>query len=391
MLTWFTRSAVLVGIVLSATASAATYVVRPDGRGDFATIQEAIDACENGDLIELTDGTFTGHRNRGLSYWGRLITVRSQSGDPGSCIIDCEGLTNGIRFIAAETEQAVLDGVTVINGIAENGGGLICMNGSSPTIRHCVFADNMATGDQGWGGGVFCVESWPRFEAVTLRHNSSHHVGGGMALRDCMGIQLSHVVFINNTSERYGGGLYCANSEHAEIEYCTFSGNMAQSAQGGGMSVWSCDVVLRNATFVANSADRYGSAIDFHNGGAQVYRTLLAFNLGGAVVFGASSLALVFECSDMYGNMGGDWPSPYSGQLGQNGNMAVDPQYCSSTPDGDRNWTLQSDSPCALAACGVMGAWPVGCATSPTDPLSWGAIKATFRDLATTGGRPHQP
>jgi hypothetical protein len=50
-----------------AIASAETYVVSPDGSGDFPTIQTAIDAVVDGDIVQLTDGVFTGEGNRDLS------------------------------------------------------------------------------------------------------------------------------------------------------------------------------------------------------------------------------------------------------------------------------------------------------------------------------------
>jgi pectin methylesterase-like acyl-CoA thioesterase len=63
-------------ISTSTPAFAATYVVSPDGSGDFPTIQAAIDAAVDGGIIELTDGTFTGDGNRDIDYAGKSITVR---------------------------------------------------------------------------------------------------------------------------------------------------------------------------------------------------------------------------------------------------------------------------------------------------------------------------
>ena len=85
---------------LVAPATATTYLVEPDGTGDFPTIQSAIDAAEDGDTIELTDGTFTGVGNRDLNYLGKAITVRSRSGDPNACIIDCGQADRGFSFIS---------------------------------------------------------------------------------------------------------------------------------------------------------------------------------------------------------------------------------------------------------------------------------------------------
>jgi pectin methylesterase-like acyl-CoA thioesterase len=57
-------------------SGASVYVVRPDGSGDFPTIQAAIDAAIDGDTVELADGTFRGDGNRDPDYLGKAITVR---------------------------------------------------------------------------------------------------------------------------------------------------------------------------------------------------------------------------------------------------------------------------------------------------------------------------
>ena len=43
-------------VALSAPASAATYLVRANGSGDFATIQDAVNGVVNTDIIELASG-----------------------------------------------------------------------------------------------------------------------------------------------------------------------------------------------------------------------------------------------------------------------------------------------------------------------------------------------
>ena len=60
--------------LLLATAVAATgavYVVSPDGTGDFPTIQAAINGAADGDIVELTDGTFIGAGNRDIDFLGK--------------------------------------------------------------------------------------------------------------------------------------------------------------------------------------------------------------------------------------------------------------------------------------------------------------------------------
>ena len=112
-------------LLLASGSSAATYVVKPDGSGDFPTIQAAVDFASAGVIIVLTDGKFTGDGNRDIVYLGKAITVRSQNGNPQMCIIDCEGSDDdphrGFDFDSEEGPDAVLRGVTIKNGYADGG------------------------------------------------------------------------------------------------------------------------------------------------------------------------------------------------------------------------------------------------------------------------------
>jgi hypothetical protein len=99
----------------------ATYFVNPEGTGDFPTIQAAIDAAENEDVILLGDGIFAGDGNRDIEYKGKAITVCSESGNPEHCIIDCGGTPEdfhrGFYFQGSELPNARLEGVTIRNGV----------------------------------------------------------------------------------------------------------------------------------------------------------------------------------------------------------------------------------------------------------------------------------
>jgi hypothetical protein len=142
--------ALAIALFVPPAALATVYTIRGDGTGDFPTIQEAINACITGDVIQLVNGTYRGPGNRDLHYDGKAITVGSISGDPWSCVIDCEGFSRGIRFYAGEPPEAILQGVTIRGGHATNGGA-IAISGASPTIRDCVMVGNSAV----MGGAIY--------------------------------------------------------------------------------------------------------------------------------------------------------------------------------------------------------------------------------------------
>src|SRR5512139_3387233 len=110
------------------TPSGTTLLVRPDGTGDYPTIQAAIDAAAEGDTVALADGIFTGTGNKDLDYHGKAITVCSQSGEAEACVIDCAGSGRGVNFHSAEGPTSVLAGIAVRRGSWAAPGGIRCEN-----------------------------------------------------------------------------------------------------------------------------------------------------------------------------------------------------------------------------------------------------------------------
>jgi len=65
-------------------------------------------------------------------------------------------------------------------------------------------------------------------------------------------------------------------------------------------------------------------------------------------------------------------------QIGQNGNISVDPEFCGVL--GSANLYLQSDSPCAAENHDdePIGAMPVGCGVSSTEETSFSKLKSLY-------------
>jgi len=104
-------------LMTSSLVQAKTIIIKPDKSGDFATIQAAIDAAEDGDEIVLEQGIYTGAGNRDLNYKGKAITIRSRYPDDNECmrntIIDAQGEGVIVRFIDDEGPGSVFKGFTL--------------------------------------------------------------------------------------------------------------------------------------------------------------------------------------------------------------------------------------------------------------------------------------
>ena len=84
---FFISIALITLFAAAGSAQAATYLLEPDGTGDFPNIQAAVDAAVDGDEILLADGVFEGLGNDQVDFRGKAITVRSQKGNPWNCIL----------------------------------------------------------------------------------------------------------------------------------------------------------------------------------------------------------------------------------------------------------------------------------------------------------------
>jgi len=407
-------------LALAGPCLAARHVVRPDGLGDYATIQAAVNAAAAGDTIELTDGTFSGEGNRDIDFGGKDLVVRSQSGDASTCIIDCGGSETvphrGFYFHNGETTASVVEGITVENGysgdegFAHNGGGGFRIDGASPTIRWCVVTDcwagattcssvggamcitgggapviehcefrQSAGAHAGYGGGIGVFTGSPSIAWCTFEDNSASNAGGGLYLQDAAGATVEHCDFIGNTSSE-GGGVRVTGG--IVISNCTFVDNTATStpSSGGGAGAVLSDGQLLNCTVVYNYSWGQGGGVLSKYGNPTLTNCIIAFNDGapGVQAYRPEDIPTV-ECCDVWGNTSGNYDGVnVPDQTGLNGNISEDPLFC-DVPSGD--YTIDASSPCAPANndCSVLiGALDVGC-DAPVERASWSGIKALFR------------
>lgn len=154
---------ILVPLLLS-TVSDARLIQIP---GDEPTIQSGINAAANGDVVQVSSGTYV----ENINFDGKAIKVTSTNG-AAVTIIDGGAAGPVVTFSSGENAQSILSGFTITNGNSyaagiDEGGGIAIRN-SSPAILGNIISDNFACGG---GGGISVTSGSPEIESNTISNN----------------------------------------------------------------------------------------------------------------------------------------------------------------------------------------------------------------------------
>ncbi|UCC79514.1 MAG: T9SS type A sorting domain-containing protein [Candidatus Zixiibacteriota bacterium] len=328
-----------------AVSSSATIINIPD---DYPTIQAGIAYSSDGDTILVQPGLYY----EIIDFMGHNVTVGSKfliTGDTSyisSTIIDGAASGPVITFTSGEDSSAVLTGFTIRNGYKDNGAGIRCMFGSSPTIknnlvidnngyRYCggiyclnasnpIIRDNMIIANRCNldGGGILSVRSSPRIINNIISENIAD-VGGGIFISDSSFAVIEGNIIIFNIAEGLGGGGIGAEGSHLVIKENVISGNSAgwegggiqgsnsslviiecmvslntSGADGGGIYLWYSDLFVKNTIIAGNTAMQFlGGGIFTYNSNPDIYNSIFYGNLsygdGGGAYIAYSSADII--------------------------------------------------------------------------------------------------
>ena len=312
----------------------------------YKTIQKGVNVSNNGMIITLLDGTYSGSGNVNVSLSGKQIIIQSQNG-PLSTSIDCN--QNGRAFIInqGETMNTIIKGLTIMNGktnSAPNGYGsaIFVEDNSGITVKECFFrgntqgtiqlGDTEVSGPQSKiehcafiGNAEGCIHSSKKsfmVEACLFVNNTSSGglVGNGHVADPAQ--QYKNCVFVCNTGQTVAGinhGKFISNSLF--ISNTTTVGVVYAGTNWSGMNT------IDHCTFYNNTCSYYNSTWYDHKGEAKSS----IFYPGNARnhVSGNHSIIPFFYCL-------GDG-------ISGNGNIQGDPKFVNQ---GAFDFSLQSSSPC---------------------------------------------
>jgi hypothetical protein len=330
-------------------------------------------------------------------------------------ISDCEltGCGDGGLICNFGSSPEVID--CLINGNSgKQGGGVECQNNSGPTLRRCVITgneaplgggfyirggtalledcqinDNQLNTSAGSGGGLDIDTAEVTLRRCEVHGNVSSGIGGGIGLNNATLIIEDSTVLDNSATggSGNGGGIY---AEFADVvmERCAVAGNSCpgNNAEGGGLYLFFAlgpGSSIRNSTIADNATHvgGVGAGIYAYDANPLIENTIIAFNQNGKGLHCEGSSAFSVECSDLFGNSGGDLIC--GSDLG--GNFSADPLFCDLA---NLDLTLHVDSPCldnqhpGGVPCGQIGAYGLGTCDGIGVPEEEHAVQPPVRLIA---------
>ena len=314
-------AAVIAGLSLAFVGTSATIAGTINVPGDYPTIQGAIDASVNGDVINIAAGTYNefnlNPRGKAITIQGTpngngtLATTISAHANEGAAVFllqlnEGQGTVikdlvitggshiNGGGGIYCFGSSPTIIGCTITNNTTPTyGGGIACLNNSSPTVTNCTITDNTTSSilagggiscinnssptitdctiSGNNGGGIYCEFSNPTITGCMILSNAANE-GGGIYC-DASDPTMTGCTIKGNTPDTHGGGISCFGDSDATIIDCTISNNTA-STDGGGIVVYNgSSPTITNCTISSNTSERGGGIFVYGPTGSSITMT----------------------------------------------------------------------------------------------------------------------
>ena len=274
-------------------------IVNWDGSTDYTTIQEGINAANDGDTVLVFPGVYL----ENINYNDKEIIIGSLFLTTKNTDYIYETIINGnqngrvVTFSGLYDSTTVLCGFTITNGYnPAGGGGILCGDFASPTIKDVIIDNNSAAG--GLGGGIFFIGSdstitTPKLINTTISGNNAFQ--GGAIYCEYSNPILDTVFISSNLTVGDGAGIYCFHS-NPTLRRVTLSNNIS-GGDGGGIYCSFSNPFLANVTINNNSTDING------NGGGLFCTDSSSLSLTDCIISNNQNYGIYVNSPDCYPSM----------------------------------------------------------------------------------------
>ncbi len=278
---------------------------------EYSTIQEAINAAVDGNLVLVDDGTYM----ENINFKGKAITVASRFFIDGDEFHIANTIINGsqptypdsasvVTFRSGEDTTSVICGFTITGGTGTNffsdaitkrlGGGIFVYYSNATIKNNIIETNTISHSNDAFGGGIGAYSQNANnyiIENNIVRNNSIitpvityYSLGGGIY----SGTKGKVRIFNNEVKENsitapeaWGGGILPANFGGGSYLICNniISGNYIYATTGGsgGLDIYNHSPVVKNNLIFLNSAPKGGGAC-IENASPIFANNIIAYN-----------------------------------------------------------------------------------------------------------------
>jgi predicted outer membrane repeat protein len=290
------------GITYDSVVVTAKNAISVGSGKDYSTIQAAINAASNGDIIIVSNGTYTENVNHSPPSVTTVLHIYSANGPENTTI---NGSASGrVVTLGYRSSTSTLSGFTITNGsVASIGGAGIYINMAQPTIDNCIITGNDAGTYSGGGIHINHSSSDVTITNTTISSNNGGN-GGGLYMPSGTNATITNVVFDQNTATD-GGAIYFSGTDATTtISDSTFTDN-SSTDQGGAFYITnSLGAKFYRCIITGNHADTEGGVMFLVNSSAdpEFYNCIIADNYaprggvirnsgGGSVILNSCTIA----------------------------------------------------------------------------------------------------
>lgn len=262
-----------------------------DPAADFSTIQDAVDAASDGDVIEVGPGYYFSSAvtpEPVVKIVGKSLEIKAISLSPADTIISGSGLRRVLEW-SGPGSDCRFAGFTIQAGRATGGdGGGLLLQDIDIDIVGCVFDGNTADGD---GGAIHITSSLPLPPVVDGCRFLRNAAADGGAVHATGGLDVLFCEFEENMATGFGGGLLITGDPTVEpaysiVQFSTFED--CRGMFGGGMRMDDARVLMSGVEFdrcVAGDEveeEGWGGGVSVVFGRLEVWQTSFSDCVGAA-------------------------------------------------------------------------------------------------------------